>query len=169
MPMIKTVLSGIVLVFVLGKSALYRPGGARMVAWFEKSQRRIPNLMRGLRLAAGSAIAGLLFVSSASAQYSFDPSNADEQSGGIKYFGSAKDDQGALLSGVTILVGRELVLVTDAQGRYRGSVDPQYTPDVTTLGCSKPGYQFVSMIKRPGPAGAAQQTVEANCVLHKIH
>lgn len=136
MPMIKTVLSGIV---------------------------------RSLLLAAGSAMAGLVFVSSASAQYSFDPSNADEKSGGIKYFGSAKDDQGALLPGVTIKIGQELVLVTDQQGRYRGSVDPQYTPDVTTLGCSKPGYQFVSMIKRPGPAGAAQQTVEANCVLHKIH
>jgi hypothetical protein len=112
-------------------------------------------------------MAGLAFVSSASAQYVFDPNNADEKSGGIKYFGSAKDDQGALLSGVTILIGRELVLITDAQGRYRGSVDPMYSPDETMIGCSKPGYRFVRVIKRPGPAGAARQTVEANCVLHK--
>jgi hypothetical protein len=140
-----------------------------MVRWFKKSGRNIPNLSRSLLLAAGSAMAGLVLVSSASAQYSFDPSNADEKSGGIKYFGSAKDDQGALLPGVTILIGRELVLVTDEQGRYRGSVDAQFTPDETTVGCSKPGYQFVRVIKRPGPMGAAQQTVEANCVLHKIH
>ena len=96
-------------------------------------------------------MAGPAFVSSASAQYVFDPNNADEQSGGIKYFGSAKDDHGVLLPGVTILIGRELTLVTDEQGRYRGSVDPMYTPDETTIGCSKPGYRFVRMTKRPGP------------------
>ena len=112
-------------------------------------------------------MAALVLVSSASAQYVFDPNNADEQSGGIKYFGSAKDDQGALLPGVAIIIGRELALVTDSQGRYRGSVDPMYSPDETTIGCSKPGYQFVRMIKRPGPAGAARQIVEANCILHK--
>jgi hypothetical protein len=109
----------------------------------------------------------LMFVPSASAQYVFDPNNADEKSGGIKYFGSAKDDQGALLPGVTILIGRELVLVTDGQGRYRGSVDPMYTAD-ETIECSKRGYQFVRVLKRPGPVGAARQTVEANCILHKI-
>ncbi|HWB55200.1 MAG TPA: hypothetical protein VG722_13445 [Tepidisphaeraceae bacterium] len=110
----------------------------------------------------------LASVSPASAQYVFDPNNADEQSGGIKYFGSAKDDQGALLSGVTVRIGLELVLVTDEQGRYRGSVDPMYGPDETATGCSKPGYQFVRITERPGPPGAARQTVEANCVLRKL-
>ena len=169
---IKAVWSGIVLVFVLGKSAFYRvngASGAHSDERLQKTEQRIPNLLRSPILAAGSALAGLVFISSASAQYSFDPNNADEKSGGIKYFGSAKDDQGALLPGVTILIGRELVLVTDEQGRYRGSVDPLYTPDITTVGCSKSGYQFVSVTKRPGPVGAAQQTVEVNCILRKIH
>jgi hypothetical protein len=120
------------------------------------------------RAAQLGALVALICASPAWAQYSFDPSNADENSGGIKYFGSAKDDQGALLPGVTIRIGRELVLVTDAQGRFRGSVDPMYAPDETAVGCSKPGYQLVRVVKRPGPAGAARQTVEANCVLHKI-
>jgi hypothetical protein len=138
-----------------------------MVERSNRSGRRIPKLSRNLPLAAGVVMAGLVLVSPASAQYVFDPSNADEQSGGIKYFGSAKDDQGALLPGVTVLIGRELVLVTDAQGRYRGSVDPMYTPDVTAVACAKPGYQFLRTVKRPGPLSAARQTVEANCILHK--
>ena len=139
-----------------------------MVKWSKKLQRKNPNHFRGVLFTAGILMTGLVFVSPAWGQYSFDPSNADEQSGGIKYFGSAKDDLGALLPGATILIGRELILVTDAQGRFRGSVDPMYTPDETTVACSKPGYQFVRVVIRSGPAGAAQQTVEANCVLHKI-
>ena len=139
-----------------------------MVEWFKKLDCRPPKFPRSLLFVVGSAIAALMFAFPVSAQYSFDPNNADEKSGGIKYFGSAKDDQGALLPGVTILIGRELVLVTDQQGRYRGSVDPMYTPDQTTIVCSKPGYKFVRAIKRPGPVGAARQTVEANCILHKV-
>lgn len=139
-----------------------------MVERFNKSTRKIAKPSRGFLFAAEIAIASLAFFSPASAQYVFDPNNADENSGGIKYFGSAKDDQGALLPGVTVLIGRELVLITDAQGRYRGSVDPMYTPDETAVACAKPGYEFVRAIKRPGPLSAARQTVEANCTLHKI-
>jgi hypothetical protein len=35
--------------------------------------------------------------------------------------------------------------------------------------CSKPGYQFLRVIERSGPLQAARQTVEANCILHKIN
>lgn len=138
-----------------------------MAERFKKSKRNIPKLPRRLRLAARSILAGLALVSSASAQYSFDPSNADEQGGGIKYFGSAKDERGALLPSVTVKIANAFMFVTDEQGRYRGSVDDNYTPDETTVVCSKPGYQFVRVVKRPGPAGAARQTVEADCLLHK--
>jgi hypothetical protein len=125
-------------------------------------------LMFRLLLIGGSAMAGLVFVSSASAQYIFDPSNADEKGGGIKYFGSAKDDQGALLPGVTIQIAGAFTLVTDEQGRYRGFVNEIYPGATTPIVCFKPGYQFVRVIKRPGPAGGVAQTFQADCVLHKI-
>jgi hypothetical protein len=138
-----------------------------MVQWL-KSERRIPNLARGLLFAAGSAMAALALVSSASAQYIFDPRNADEQGGGIKYFGSAKDEQGALLPGVTIQIAGAFTLVTDEQGRYRGFVNEIYPGETTPIVCFKPGYLFVRVIKRPGPAGGVAQTFQADCVLHKI-
>jgi hypothetical protein len=109
----------------------------------------------------------VLAVSPALAQYSFDPNNADEQGPGIKYFGSAKDDKGALLAGVTMLIDHQFTLVTDQQGRYRGNIDAMYTADVTAVGCSKPGYSFVRVVKRPGPSGGVKQTIQADCILHK--
>ena len=93
-------------------------------------------------------------ISPALAQYSFDPNNADEKGPGIKYFGSAKDDQGALLPGVTIMIAHYFTMVTDEQGRYRGNVDGSYTAENTPVGCSKPGYSFVRTTKRAGPPGA---------------
>jgi hypothetical protein len=117
-------------------------------------------------LALGFFLAALS-VSPALAQYNFDPNNADEKGPGIKYFGSAKDDQGALLPGATIMIAHYFTMVTDEQGRYRGNVDGSYTANDTPVGCSKPGYSFVRMSKRPGPPGGVKQTVEADCVLHK--
>jgi hypothetical protein len=139
-----------------------------MVEWFKKSGRRIPKFPRSLLLAAGSAMAALAFVSSASAQYIFDPRNADEQGGGIKYFGSAKDDRGSLVPGATIQIAGAFTLVTDEQGRYRGFVNEIYPGETTPIVCSKPGYQFVRVVKRPGPAGGVAQTFQADCILHKI-
>ncbi len=110
----------------------------------------------------------LLPFSPAMAQYNFDPNNADEQGRGIKYFGSAKDERGALIAGASILVAHEYVMVTDATGRYRGNLDPLYTGDRTAVGCSKPGYAFVKVTKREGPVNAVKQTVQADCVLRKI-
>src|ERR1700722_851375 len=93
-----------------------------MVEWFKKPDRRIAKFSRNLLLVIGSAIAALIFASSAWAQYSFNPDNADEKGPGIKYFGSAKDDQGALLPGVTMVIAHAYTMVTDDQGRYRGNI-----------------------------------------------
>ena len=119
-------------------------------------------------LAAGIGLASLMPLSSASAQYSFNPNNADENGPGIKYFGSAKDDQGALLPGVTMVIAHAYTLVTDEQGRYRWNIDEMYTIENTPVGCSKPGYEFVRVVKRPGPTNGTKQTIQADCVLHKI-
>jgi hypothetical protein len=118
--------------------------------------------------AAGVGLASLMPLSSASAQYSFNPNNADENGPGIKYFGSAKDDQGALLPGVTMVIAHAYTLVTDDQGRYRGNIDEMYTVENTPVGCSKPGYEFVRVVKRNGPTNGAKKTIQADCVLHKI-
>jgi len=131
----------------------------------------MPVRLRGICLAALAASIGLATLaplSPASAQYSFNPSNADENGPGIKYFGSAKDDQGALLPGVTMVIAHAYTLVTDETGRYRGNIDEMYTVENTPVGCSKPGYEFVRVVKRPGPTNGAKQTIQADCVLHKI-
>jgi hypothetical protein len=114
----------------------------------------------------GIALAALL-PSAAMAQYTFDPNNADEQGPGIKYFGSVKDMRGALIPGASILISHSFVLVTDNQGRFRGNVDVGYTADKTPVGCSKPGYSFVRVSKRPGPPGGVKQTVQVDCVLKR--
>jgi hypothetical protein len=127
--------------------------------------------LQGMHLAAWAAGIGLAIsmpFSSASAQYNFNPSNADESGPGIKYFGSAKDDQGALLPGVTMVIAHAFTLVTDEQGRYRGNIDEMYTVENTPVGCSKPGYEFVRVVKRAGPANGAKKTIQADCILHKI-
>lgn len=124
-----------------------------------------PKLRTGVVTIA--AIAALLLAPPALAQYTFDPNNADEQGPGIKYFGSAKDERGALIPGASILVAHSFVLVTDDQGRFRGNIDEGFTADKTPVGCSKPGYSFVRAVKRPGPAGGAKKTVQVDCVLHK--
>ena len=139
-----------------------------MIDWFKRSGQRIPKPPCGPLFAAVTAIAGLVLVSPASAQYIFDPRNADEQGGGIKYFGSAKDDRGSLVPGATIQIAGAFTLVTDDQGRYRGFVNEIYPGETTPIVCSKPGYQFVRVIKRPGPAGGVAQTFQADCILHKI-
>jgi hypothetical protein len=139
-----------------------------MTEWFKRSKRGIPKRARRPLLAAGSVLAGLAVISSASAQYIFDPSNADEQGGGIKYFGSAKDDRGSLVPGATIQIAGAFTLVTDEQGRYRGFVNEIYPGETTPIVCFKPGYAFVRVIKRPGPAGGVAQTFQADCILHKV-
>ena len=61
----------------------------------------------------------LLLLSSASAQYAFNTPGDDHEENSIHYFGSAKDDKGALLADVTFRLDAKtasFVFVTDAEG-----------------------------------------------------
>jgi hypothetical protein len=111
-------------------------------------------------------------LSCAYAQYTYDPSNPDEQAPGIRYFGSAKDERGVLIPGVSVFIvigGKSsFVFVTDDQGRYRGTLPLALAgsaPDAVAAKCSKAGYQFVKAIKRPG-MGAPKPYMQVDCVLH---
>lgn len=123
-----------------------------------------------LRLLWGAVAQAVM--SCAYAQYLFDPSNPDEQTPGIRYFGSAKDEKGVLIPGVTVLIvieGRSsFVFVTDDAGRFRGTLPltlANSAPDTASVKCSKTGYQFVRAIKRPG-MDAPKPYVQVDCVLH---
>lgn len=114
-----------------------------------------------------SVLLFMALLTPAWAQYNYDPNNADEQGTGIKYFGSVKDERGALVPGATIAIAHYFMLVTDTQGRFRGNIDGSYTADETPVGCSKPGYDFLRVVKRPGPAGGIKQSVQVDCFLRK--
>jgi len=115
------------------------------------------------------AVVALVFASSTLAQYAYDPAAADEQGApGVRYFGAAKDEQGAFVQGATILIESDqysFVFVTDDQGRFRGTLPLDATPNVVSLKCWKAGFQFVRLEKRLGPAGA-KPSVQVDCVLH---
>jgi hypothetical protein len=105
----------------------------------------------------------------ANAQYTYNPAAADEGPG-IKYFGSAKDDNGALLPGASVqLISGNLthMLVTDEQGRFRDLLGLDMVPEKVTLRCFKAGYKLVQVNKRPGPS-APKQTVQVDCILRAI-
>ena len=105
----------------------------------------------------------------ASAQYTFDPASADEQTPGTRYFGSAKDDNGALLAGVTVEIDTpesKLVVITDAQGRFRVKI--RLDTEALSLKCYKAGFELVRVIKRPG-TGVPKPTVQVDCVLRRAN
>jgi hypothetical protein len=109
----------------------------------------------------------LLVISSVSAQYTFDPSAADEQGNGIKYFGSAKDDKGSLIPGVTVLLSsgqNSFVFVTDDTGRFRGLLPVDTAPKTVSAKCAKSGFEFVKAIKRLG-LDAPKPYVQVDCVI----
>jgi hypothetical protein len=109
----------------------------------------------------------VLVISSASAQYTFDPSAADEQGNGVKYFGSAKDDRGSLIPGVTVLLTsgqNSFVFVTDDTGRFRGFLPAETAPKTVSPKCSKSGFEFVKAIQRLG-LDAPKPYVQVDCVL----
>jgi hypothetical protein len=101
------------------------------------------------------------------AQYEYDPSAADEQEPGIRYFGTVKDDKGSLISGATIALDSDrfnLVFLTDELGRFHANLSLAAVPEKVTPSCSKPGYNLVRVTKRPGPA-SVKPTVQILCVL----
>ncbi len=114
---------------------------------------------------------GLLSITlatSASAQYTFNPLNADEQPG-IRYFGSAKDEHGLMMAGVVITLDSpklEYVLITDPQGRFHMMLDLSATADVVSASCSKPGFQVVRVTKRNGIG--PRPSVQVDCVMRPV-
>ena len=109
-------------------------------------------------------------ISCVSAQYAYDPTNADEQIPGIRYFGSAKDDKGSLLAGVTVQLSTahvDFVTVTDEQGRFRTTLPLEMVSALVTPKCFKAGFQSVRVIKRPGTG--PKPTVQVDCVLHRAN
>jgi len=114
-------------------------------------------------------IAAMLAMPSASAQYVFNPANADEKTPGIRYFGSAKDDNGSMLSGVVIRLNTpnvDYVLFTDDQGRFRKKLPVDAIPDEVSATCAKPGFQTVRVTKRAGQG--PRPSVQVDCLLHAI-
>ncbi len=115
---------------------------------------------RGLWL----ALAALLLSGSASAQYVYNATNLDEQGPGIKYFGSVKDANGALLRGAIVMIEYQYVAVTDEQGRFRINLPETLPGDKVYVSCVNPGYQTIRVSKRMGPHGP-KQTVQIDCVM----
>ena len=123
-----------------------------------------------LRPRAIGLLAACFLATPASTQYVYNPANADEGPG-IRYFGSAKDDKGALLVGVSILISNEqlsFLLVTDDQGRFRANLPLDMRPEGVTPKCFKVGYQLVQMSKRLGPTGP-KVTVQVDCIMRIAH
>jgi hypothetical protein len=126
---------------------------------------------RGQGLAGWCGIVALIVISSAAAQYSYNPAAADEQQPGIRYFGSAKDDKGSLMAGVTVVLDTDqssFVFITDEQGRFRGTLPLGTLPEKVAPKCSKAGFQFVRVSKRPAPAGP-KPVVQVDCVLRRAN
>jgi hypothetical protein len=113
-------------------------------------------------------VLSLIFLSSAEAQYTFDPAAHDDD--GIRYFGSAKDTDGALLKDVTISIdsGRSsYVFITDEVGRFKVTLPLGTAPEATTLRCSKAGYYFVRVTKRV-EIRPSRLSVQVDCQLRKV-
>jgi hypothetical protein len=111
-------------------------------------------------------VAAMMAMPWASAQYVFNPANADEQTPGIRYFGSAKDDNGSMLPGVVIRLDTpavQYVLFTDEQGRFRKKLPVDALPEAVTATCAKPGFQLVRVTKRPGQG--PRPSVQIDCLL----
>jgi hypothetical protein len=111
-------------------------------------------------------------VSSAQAQYFYNPAKADEQTPGIRYFGSAKDiNSGAFLPGVSVVIDGQqwlFVLVTDEQGRFRSKLPLTALTEKVTVRCGKPGFDLVRVEYRPGPKSAARPSMQVDCVLSRV-
>lgn len=127
------------------------------------------------RRRAGRGIAfglvALVTVSSTSAQYALDWEEEahDGRELGVRYFGSAKDEKGVLLPNVTFLLESKdasFVFVSNAEGRFRGTLPKDIPLNSVTPKCSKPGLELVRVNKRPGPK-AAQASVQVDCVMRQ--
>lgn len=123
-----------------------------------------------LPIAAGLAVLLALASRPVPAQYSYDPSAADELGKpGNLYFGAAKDERGGYVPAVTITLETNqtnFVLVTDDNGRFRAKLPLETRPANVRPTCSKPGYLVLRVTKRPGPRGAPTP-VQVDCLLRR--
>lgn len=114
-----------------------------------------------------SLIVGLAMISTAAAQYGYDPAGGEASTPGIHYFGAAKDDDGSFLPGATIALSSaqgRYVFVTNDVGRFRGNLPIDLIPEKITPQCFKAGFELVRIATRPGPAGA-KASVQLDCIL----
>ena len=121
----------------------------------------------GLVLGVGA----FMLMSPTSAQYALDWEEEahDGREHGVRYFGSAKDESGKLLPNVTFLLESShgsFVFVSNADGRFRGTLPKDIEPKGVTPKCSKAGLEFVSATKRLGPKAAAA-SVQVDCLLRR--
>jgi len=105
------------------------------------------------------------------AQYTYNPNNADEKTPGVRYFGSAKDERGALLAGVVVIVRTSLgnyTLLTDETGHFHVKVPFNLIPsgELVFTTCYKAGYELVRLTKRPGIPGQ-NPAEQIDCVLRR--
>jgi hypothetical protein len=126
-------------------------------------------LVRAKR-AAAMAMLLMLSARTAVAQYSYDPSAADELGKpGNLYFGAARDDGGQFVEGVTVLLETEqttFVLVTNALGRFRAKLPLGTLPANVRASCSKPGYQVLKVTRRLPPRQGSSP-VQVDCLLRR--
>jgi hypothetical protein len=127
-------------------------------------------MRRSLGVACGCVMAVLTVLPAASAQYAYSPTNPDELAHHVRYFGSAKDDKGALLSGALILLytsSGSFTFVTDEQGRFSSDLPFNTLPENATLKCAKAGFESVRLSQRPGPPSAPRPTMQVDCVFRR--
>ena len=116
------------------------------------------------------ALLALLAVAPAAAQYTYDPSAADElDKPGNLYFGSARDERGAAVPDVMVILETtqtNFTLVTDEQGRFRARLPLDTLAASVKASCSRPGYVVVRVTKRQGPK-RANSPVQVDCLLKR--
>jgi len=107
---------------------------------------------------------------SASAQYGMGMPRFDEHEVGVHYFGSAKDGAGKPLADVTFLLESEqgsFVFVTNADGRFGGTLLLELPISAVAAKCLKQGYAQARVAKRPGVLAAERPTVQVDCIMRR--
>ena len=116
------------------------------------------------------ALLGVFTADSAAAQYTYDPSAADElDKPGNLYFGSARDERGAVVPDVLVILETtqtSFTLVTDEQGRFRARLPLTTLAVSVKASCSKPGYVVLRVTKRLGPK-RENTPVQVDCLLKR--
>lgn len=103
------------------------------------------------------------------AQYTADGPEDLQKGSGVRYFGSAKDEDGARLADVSFLfetAQASFVFVTDGSGRFRGMLPLDTLAKPVTAKCWKAGLQTLRVERRAGPK-TARPTMQVDCVLRK--